>query len=217
MFLSNRHAAALAFSLAIFVGAGCGWIRDQDPPAQTSAPVAPPETGIPFETKEPETYQADFVTSSGGVETKTHFARKLGKWRFDSFDGTQPSRSIIRGDSLVYVDHRRKTYSEPAVQGPDPQPPFINDLTTTFLNQKAAGKFEKISTEGNLETYSVSAEGSNAPSTIVYDASIMMVVRSEFTGGFAFELRNFTLEVDDAIFSVPVGYRKVAWTVFNQL
>ena len=216
MFLSNRHAAALAFSLAIFVGFGCGWIRDQDPPAQTSAPVAPPETGIPFETKEPETYQADFVTSAGGVETNTHFARKLGKWRFDSFEGTVPTRSLIHGDSLVYVDHRRKIYSEPAVQGPDSQPPFINDLTTTLLNEKEAGKFAKISTEGKLETYSVTVEGSNTPSTIVYDTSIKMVVRSEVASGFAFELRNFTLDVNDAIFSVPSGYRKVAWTVFNQ-
>ena len=216
MFLSNRHAAGLAFSLAIFVGAGCGWIRNQDPPPQTSAPVAPPETGIPFETKEPETYQADFVTLAGGVETNTHFARKDGKWRFDTSEGAVPLRSIVRGESLAYIDHRRKVFSAPAVQGPDPQPPFINDLTTTLLNEKQAGKFEKVSTEGNLETYSVTVEGSNDPSTIVYDTSIKMVVRSEVASGFAFELRNFTLEVDDAIFSVPRGYRKVAWTAFNQ-
>lgn len=216
MFLSNRHAAALALSLAIFVGVGCGWIGDQDPPAQTSAPVAPPETGIPFETKEPETYQADFVASSGGVETKTHFARKAGKWRFDLFEGAEPSRSIIRGDSLIYLDHRRKVYAVPGTTGPDAGPSFISDLTTTLLNQKEAGKFEKVSTEGNLESYSVTVEGSNSPSIIVYDTSIKMVVRSGFSGGFAFELRNFTLDVDDAIFSLPGGYQKVAWTVFNQ-
>lgn len=216
MFLSNRHAAALAFSLAIFVGVGCGWIRNQDPPPQTSAPIAPPETGIPFETKELETYQADFVTSAGGVETNIHFARKAGRWRFDSFEGAELSRSIVRGDSLAYLDHRRKIYSEPAVQGPDAAPPFINDLTTTLLNEKQAGKFAKVSTEGNLETYSVTVEGSNGPATIVYDTSIKMVIRHEFEGGFAFEMRNFTLDVDDAIFSVPGGYRKVAWTVFNQ-
>jgi hypothetical protein len=43
-----------------------------------------------------------------------------------------------------------------------------------------------------------------------------MVVGHEFDGGFAFEMRNFTLEVDETIFAVPAGYRKVAWTAFAQ-
>ncbi len=216
MILSNRHVAALAFLLAIFIGVGCGWIRSEEPPAQTSAPIAPPETGIPFETKEPKTYQADFVTSSGDMETHTHFARRDEKWRFDSFHENKPSRSIIRNDTLVYLDHPRKVYSEPSTKGTDAAPPFVNDLTTTLLNQKEAARFEKTSTEGNLETYSVTIEGSKASSTIVYDTSIKMIIKSEFAGGLAFAMRNFTLEVDDAVFSVPGGYRKVTWAVFNQ-
>ena len=53
-------------------------------------------------------------------------------------------------------------------------------------------------------------------STIIYDTTIKMIVRHEFDGGFAFEMRNFTLEVDDAIFQVPSGYRKVSWEVYKQ-
>jgi len=102
------------------------------------------------------------------------------------------------------------------VTGPDTQPPFIADLTTSLLNEKEPAKFEKLGTEGTLERYTVTVEGSASASTVVYDANIKMVVRHEFDGGFAFEMRNFTLEVDDAIFTVPSGYRKVAWTAFAQ-
>ena len=215
MFLSNQQAAAIAFSLLLVTAAGCSWLRS-DPVALTPTAVAPPETGIPFETKEPETYQADLVTSAAGAETRSHFARKAGKWRMDTFAGEKETRSMIQTDKLVYLDHVTKTYSEPPVTGPDPRPPFVADLTTSLLNEKQPAKFEKLGTDGALERYSVTIDGSNASSTIVFDTAIKMVIRHEFSGGFAFEMRNFTLEVDDAIFGVPAGYRKVAWNVFIQ-
>jgi len=102
------------------------------------------------------------------------------------------------------------------VTGPDPQPAFVSDLTTSLLNEKRPAIFGKLEPEGVLERYSVSIDGATSPSTIVFDPAIKMVVRHELEGGFAFEMRNFTLEVDDAMFSVPTGYRKVAWTVFSQ-
>jgi len=77
-------------------------------------------------------------------------------------------------------------------------------------------KFEKLGVEGTLERFKVNVDGSDVSSTIIFDTQIKMVVRHAFEGGFAFEMRNFTLEVDDAIFAVPRGYRKVAWNVFKQ-
>ncbi len=216
MFLSTPHAAGIALSLLIVTAAGCSWFRSSDAVTLTPAAVAPPETGFPFEAIEPEIYQADFVTIAGGSETRTHFARKLGKWRIDTFAGETTSRSIIRVEKLVYLDHIRKQYAEPPVSGPDPQPQFIADLTTSLLNEKQPAKFENLGAEGTLERFRVIVEGSNAASTIVFDTAKKMIVRHELEGGFAFEMRNFNLEVDDAIFSVPGGYRKVAWTVFNQ-
>jgi hypothetical protein len=215
MFLSNQQAAAIAFSIVIVNAAGCSLFRS-DPVALTPTAVAPPETGIPFETKEPETYQADFVMIAGQSETRSHFARKAGRSRIDTFTGEKATRSMIQTDKLVYLDHTTKQYSQPPVTGPDTQPPFIADLATSLLNEKEPAKFEKLGTEGTLERYTVTVEGSASASTVVYDANIKMVVRHEFDGGFAFEMRNFTLEVDDAIFTVPSGYRKVAWTAFAQ-
>ena len=216
MFLSNPQAAAIALTMLIVTAAGCAWFRSSDPVALTPTAVAPPDTGLPFEAKEPETYQADFVTIAGGSETTTHFARKVGNWRMDTFAGGKAARSIIRGEKLVYIDHTAKHFSEPPGIGPDPQPTFISDLTTSLLNERQPARFEKLQADGTLERYSVSIEGATSSSTIVFDPALKMVVRHELEGGFAFEMRNFTLKVDDSIFSVPSGYRKVAWTVFNQ-
>lgn len=216
MFLSNQQAAAFALFMAILAAAGCSWLQPGDPAPLLPTAIAPPDTGIPFETKEPETYQADFVTIAAGAESRSHFTRRSGKWRMDTFAGEKPSGSIIQGEKLFYVDHIAKEFSEPPIDGPDPQAPFISDLTMSLLNEKQAARFEKIGRDGTLDRYSVSIDGASGPSTIVFDTSIKMVVRHEFEGGFAFEMRNFTLEVDEAIFAVPAGYRRVAWATFKQ-
>ena len=134
----------------------------------------------------------------------------------DTFAVEKLSRSIIRADKLVYLDHISKQYSEPPLTGSDPQPPFIADLTTSLLSEKQPAKFERLGVEGTFEKYAVSVDGSNVSSTIIFDTSIRMIVRHEFNGGFAFEMRDFTLEVDEAVFAVPAEYRKVAWNVFKQ-
>jgi len=216
MFLSNPQAAAVALSLLMIAAGGCSWFRSSDPVSLTPTAVSPPDSGIPFETKEPETYQADFDSIVGGSESRTHFARKDGKWRTDNYSGEKPTRSIIRAGTLVYLDHITKQYSEPPQSGPDPQPPFISDLTTSLLSEMQLAKFEKLGVEGTLERFKVTVDGSDVSSTIIFDTQIKMVVRHAFEGGFAFEMRNLTLEVDDAVFAVPSGYRKVSWTVFKQ-
>ena len=71
MFLSNQQAAAQAILLVIIVAAGCSWFGGNDPPSNSSVTVKPPETGIPFETREPATFQADFITVSGGGESRS--------------------------------------------------------------------------------------------------------------------------------------------------
>ena len=77
MYLSNQQAAVVALSIVIFAAAGCSWFQSGDPVTLSPTAIAPHDTGIPFETKEPETYQADFVTISAAVESRTHFARDL--------------------------------------------------------------------------------------------------------------------------------------------
>ena len=217
MFLSNPQAAAIALSLLIVTAAGCSWIRPNEHVDVATTAIEPPDLGFPFEVAEPATYQADFVTIAAGSETRSHFARKERKWRIDTFAGEKPTRSIIRGENYVYVDHATKQYSEPPVNGPEPKPQFIADLTTSLLSERQPAKFERLATEGALERFSVTVESSNSRSTVLFDTSIKMVVRHEFESGFAFEMRNFTLEVDEDSFALPSGYRKMTWNAFKQL
>jgi hypothetical protein len=75
MFLSNRLAYVSILLIFCAMAAGCSWFREGEKAASASPVIEPPKSEIPFETKEPESFQADFITSAAGVETKTHYSR----------------------------------------------------------------------------------------------------------------------------------------------
>ena len=215
MFLSNPLAAATVFFTIVITAGGCSWLgggqANPEPPT-----VSAPESTIPFETREPGTYQADFVTISDGSESKTHFAQKDQRWRFDLFESGSPSRTVIGTEKIHHIDHAAKVYAEAPMGFPEP-PQFVADLTESLLNERHHASYEKTGAEGELETYRVTVAGSNTPSTITYNTSIKMAVRHEIGGGFAWEMRQFTLDVDDALFQLPRGYRKIAWAEYKKL
>lgn len=218
MFLSNRVAIGLVFLLAL-VASGCSWFGDDGNAASASPTIEPPKSERPFETKEPETFQADFITIAAGTETRVRYARKGTNWRVDTFTGDAASRSIIGTDRKTHLDHRTKTYTEPpSGGGPADRPVFVNDLTQMLLNRKDRAKYEKLSMSGPLERYRVTVDGSSTPFIVAYDPALKMVVRQEpetpSPGGFVFELRAVTLEVSDDAFKIPTGYRKAAWAEF---
>ena len=222
MFLSNRLASVSILIICCAMAAGCSWFGQGEKAASASPVIEPPKSDVPFETKEPDTFQADFVTSAGAVETRVHYAKKGTNWRADTFDKERLSRSIVTTDKQVHIDHRSKTYAEaPSDGGPADRPAFVNDLTQTLLNQKEHAKFEKLGTDGPLERYRVTVEGSSTPFVIAYDPSIRMVTRQEPEasppGGFVFEMRGLTLEVSDDTFKLPSGYRKITWQEFLKL
>ena len=222
MFLSNRLASVSILFIFCAMAAGCSWFGGGEKAASASPVIEPPKSEIPFETKEPETFQADFVTSAGGVETRTHYARKGTNWRVDTFDKEKPSRSIVTTDKQIHFDHRSKTFAEaPSGVGPTDRPAFVTDLTQTLLNQKEHSKFEKLGTDGWVERYRVTVEGSSTPFIITYDSSIKMVTRQEpeapAQGGFVFEMRGLNLDVSDDLFKLPSGYRKISWQEFLKL
>ncbi len=222
MFLSNRLASVSILFIFWAMAAGCSWFGGGEKAASASPVIEPPKNEIPFETTEPEKFQADLITSVGGVETKTHYVRKGGNWRVDTFDKEKTSRSIITTDKQINIDHRSKTYAEaPSGGGPADRPAFVTDLTQTLLNQKEHSSFEKLGTDGPLERYRVTVEGSSTPFIITYDSSVKMVTRQESEasaqGGFVFEIRGLTLDVSDDLFKVPSGYRKISWQEFLKL
>jgi len=219
MFLSNRLTPVLSLLLAFAILQACTWPGGGEMPASASQVVEPPKSDIPFETKEPETFQADFITAAWGVNSRVRYAREGTDWRVDTFDGEAPRRSIISTDKQIHIDHKAKTYAEaPSGGGPAERPSYVTDLTQTLLNRKDHAKFEKLGADAGLERYRVTIDGSTSPWIVTYDTSIRMVTRQEpesaSPGGFAFEMRGFTPNVSDAVFEVPAGYRKVAWQEF---
>lgn len=221
MYLSNLAGPLSCVLSILLLFQACSLWPSDSPNA--NAAIAEPSSELPFSTKEPEIFQADFVRSVGGLETRSFYARKGNRWRFDTFTGGTPSRSIISGDKLSYVDHASRSYAEtPTGAFPAPVPDFISDLTNSLLRQGEHSKFETVGTEGDIVTYRVLIEGQKGENLIRYDKTLGMIVRQELRsadGGeeFIFELRNVKLEVDEGLFAVPQGFRKIAWDEFKKL
>lgn len=222
MFLSNRLASVSILIVFCAMAAGCSWMGGSENAASASPAIGPPKREIPFETREPETFQADFITLTRGVETRVRYARKGANWRADTFDKETLSRSIISTDKQIHIDHTSKTYAEsPSGGGPADRPAYVTDLTQTLLNQKEHAKFEKLGTDGTLERYRVTVEGSTTPFIVTFDTATKMVTRQETEtrspAGFVFEMRSLTLDVSDNVFKLPPGYRKITWQEFLKL
>jgi hypothetical protein len=214
MFLSNRQPIIVSTALLMMVVLGCSWFASA-PSDPNAMPKIEDKTNLyPFETREPEVFAADLFVTGSGAETRTSYARKDSRWRFDMFEGLEPSISRFQNDKLIQLDHASKTFAE-VPQGTISEPsPFIADMNAMLLSSGEHAKFEMTGTEGSIETYSATLPD-RSPVTISYDTSLKMIVKQQFSsptgGGIAYELRNIKLEVDDSIFTVPAGYKKAAW------
>ena len=223
MFLSNPAKSFLASALILTVCGGCGFFKSYTGNAPQAAPEA--KSDVPFSLKEPAVFQAEFVSTAGDRSTVSFYAKKGENWRFDSAFGSDNSISLIKTDKMYSVSHANKTYAEaPTNQGNTTEPDFINDLTYGLLTETNNAKFEEAGRNGNIVKYKVSI-GENAVSQaiIYFDESVGMIVREEFMSSreqpeafpqpeFIFELRNLEMDVDDSVFAMPAGYRKVPWS-----
>jgi outer membrane lipoprotein-sorting protein len=212
MFLSTLGKFLLFAPLCAGLLTACG--ASQSSINTEVAPIPEQKSEFPFSTKEPETYQADVVVTSNGAEDRFFVARKGDKWRRDHFSG--PTRSITElrtGDGVYLIDHRKKTYSAEPAEGND-----VTDLdpsSVSFFRGKEYRDFDEVERGGGIVRYEGrKGETSQDDIVITIDEPSGMIVRQEFTsaGGesFAYELRDLKLDVDDSIFQIPAGYRKVA-------
>jgi hypothetical protein len=110
----------------------------------------------------------------------------------------------------------------PQSDTPASEPEFLSDLTFAALKQNAAAKFEKLGQEGGLVKYGVKIGDSDNAKAIVYvDESTGLIMKEEFFSlkgqdaetapSFVFELRDLKMEVDDGVFTIPHGYKKLSW------
>jgi hypothetical protein len=213
MLLSNPVRLFVLVIVFMPVFQACGWWqKGQSEPAPL---ISETKTNLPFLAKEPEVFQAEFIRSDGVRESRSFYARKGAKWRFDWSVNGEIRYSMIQADSLYTVRHDKKLYEEASAgEYSNAAPDFVNDLTNGLLRQRPYTTFEEIGREGNITRYKVQIENSGTGEIFIdFDNTLGMIVRQEFKNGtdieFGFELRNIKLEADDSLFEIPAGYRKV--------
>jgi outer membrane lipoprotein-sorting protein len=188
----------------------------------------------PFQTKEPEQYQAvrtiTFTDSSGKpVVTKTVIAR-YGELRRDTTEsGSNQEIVLLDSDQgrLILLP-QAKIYSEanggtPSEVNPDPQ--LVETSPDRLLHSEPSiTTYQKLGTEsvsGREATkyrvvVNISAAGnvSSSETLIWVDEILGMPIKSETKAGdgssILMEMSNIVLEVDKGLFQIPPGYERVA-------
>lgn len=222
MILSNSARSFIACVLILLAIQGCKWWPKDD--AGNSRTTTDTKGEIPFSTTEPEVFQCEIVRSDGEHEQKTFFARKNGYWRFDLSDSVGDAETVIRTDKYYRVRHDKKSYVEvPQGDTSANEPEFLSDLTFSALKLDGHAKYDKIGTEGGITKYSVKIGDTDSAKALIYvDEKIGLVIKEEFFSlkgqtedspepSFIFELRNVKQEVDDSVFAIPAGYKKLSW------
>ena len=195
----------------------------------------------PFATKEPEHYQATRVITNFGSEpehptTLTIRIARSGEKRREDYDSDAPfeTRYLTTSTENLLLLPATKIYADVGSQSTAGGPlPATDDqeagVSTERLLNEVSGlaRYEKLGTEelnGQPTTkYRVTSEeitGGTATATVTLiwiDEHLGMPIRSETAvpGGNAkqiTELREIQLQVDPAMFELPKGYRKVAYS-----
>ena len=220
MFLSKLRKSFLPAGLCVIIIQGCG-------PSGTNelVPAAPPieqKSGFPFSTKEPEVFQGDIIIN-GSEADRSFVARKAGWRREDQYRDGQPWRSELFVDRRYTIDHERKIYveHEPAANGVD----SFAGLPLDMFRGKEHYEFDEAARPGTVVRYKVRNHKYMQDEILIdVDTTNGMMVRQEFRSGpasmdqsgFVYELRNLRSDVDDSVFALPAGYKKVSPVEFNK-
>jgi len=199
---------------------------------RNAAPTPTPEifeeikSEIPFSTKEPEVFQAEFVTTANETERKIFKAKNGTNRRFDYNFGAENQITFLQTDKHYLIFPKQKIYAEDALSANvaafDEKTDF---LTNEWLNGKTEAKFERLGKAENLTKYRVLLDGKEVSEMIIYvDESMQMPVKQEFfsvngdqkTLLFTFEIRNLKLQTDENLFAVPLDFKKVSAGEFRK-
>ena len=216
MLLSNSVKSFLICGFVLVSLCSCKWWQESGP----STAGDPVRDRILFATPEPETFQCDIVRSDGENEQRTFYARKTGNSRFD----LNSSEAVLQIDRSYRLNSEKKIFAElPAGDPTAVEPDFLADMAFSLLKQNRNANFESLGKDGELSKYNVILEGSDSAKAVIYvDEKNGLVMKEEFFSlkgqaeesakpVFVFELRDLKMDVDDSVFTIPAGYKKLAW------
>jgi hypothetical protein len=237
MFSSNIAKINFVITLFALLCNACSFWQSADNQNTSTTPTpfiaAEVESEIPFSTKEPDTYQTEIVVTTGASEEKM-FAARNGNYRRYDFNFSDNSPISLIDDAVggrQFINHKKKVYAEDRLSGQTLAPPAENwndFLTADLLNQKKNVRFEKIYAENNLTKYRIVSNETNAAGSetiISIDEKLGFPVKSEFYGiegdqkilKFSVEMKNIKLQIEDNVFQIPAGYRKVSLDEFRTM
>jgi hypothetical protein len=175
---------------------------------------------IPFATKEPETYQAEIVVTSSGIERRMFIARS-GNLRRSDYNVGEPNQfSILQSDKNYLIAANNKIFAEntagqlsAALGGP------FDEFTSTLLYSRRRPDFKSLGSENGLSKYSVRLDKGHAAEAVIFvDEAAGFPVRQELyslrgderTLQYTVEIRNLILETDPGTFEIPAGFRQTS-------
>ncbi|MBK9214241.1 MAG: hypothetical protein IPM59_01360 [Chloracidobacterium sp.] len=205
MSLSNSRVLLLLSLLCAGILQGC----TATPPAENVNAPTPAEESkrFPFPTSEPDVYQADVVVTTLGTQTHYFVARKGEYSRLDLYRGGKLATTSLGTDAIYTIDHTARTYKmTPSGSG---RPPVANDVARDFFQRGMPFRYDELDRKDGVIRY----KARDAGIVVSIDETSGLMVRQEFSEDgetlFVYELRNVKLDVDDAVFQVPAGYRRV--------
>lgn len=188
-----------------------------------------PETKsrFPFATKEPENFQCEILVNAGEVTRRTLLAKKGERRRVDFDPDEKNHRIVLQTDKEYLIAFDQKIYAEKGAKtGPVPADAQFSELTSELLNRGEHAEFEEIGREQSIVKYKVRLDGGEANEIMIYfDEAIGMPVKQEFfavagaekTLQYSVEIVNFDADVDESLFAIPAGFRKVSLSEFHDL
>jgi hypothetical protein len=177
--------------------------------------------GVPFSTKEPEVFQADFVITAGGIEKRWFVAKKGDRCRTDSYSDGRLLRTELIKDKIYDIDHLRRIYAERKVVPVGSKESPFSSLNDDFFKSKEYREFEEVGRENGTVKYRVrTPEKPGSDVLLTIDETTGLIIREEFSSTLGaganrdpavviYELRNLKTEVDDSVFSLPADYKQV--------
>lgn len=222
---------SLIVFFVLFVDFLSGCTSQTQPPTNNTIVATTP----PFQTKEPERYQATrtitIITADGKtVVTKTSIARDGDKRRHESqtlskrvaYLDLPEGRFVLLLDEKVYADAAETDSQINDDEEITPERLLHTDTGTTsyqnlgkeMIGGRNANKYKTVvnsSSSGNV---------SHNETLIWIDEALHMPIRSETTSPdgtrITMELSDLSLDVDKRIFQVPNDYEKIAFSDFRK-
>lgn len=219
---SNRSKIIFVVSLLIIMGGACRFWDNSDSPNNSDSPIADVQTNVPFETKEPETFQAEIVVSNyiGDKKTKRkYFVAKKEDKNLIIFDYESKRETVnlqTDRDTLYLINRKQKSFRKlTRGKARENQNELENFLTTKMLSEKIGAEFENLGVTNDLTKYRVTlAESKKTEIYIFIDEELKIPVKQEFYSikdgkqilNYVIEVKDLKTDVNDNLFDLPTDY-----------